>query len=64
MTTSDKLIDILNQENHIVIAELMNDEMKKQVLQHEMKRLEELVPFINKGMQEQYNRAHTSYKSK
>ncbi len=54
MTTSDKLIDILNQENHIVIAELMNDEMKKQVLQHEMKRLEELVPFINKGMQEAF----------
>lgn len=54
MTTSDDLIDILNEENNIVIARLMNDEMKKHVLEYEMKRLEELVPFINKGMQEAF----------
>ncbi|MBO7718585.1 MAG: hypothetical protein J6S29_00370, partial [Methanosphaera sp.] len=54
MTTSDDLIDMLNEEDNIVTAKLMDDEMKKQVLQHEMKRLEELVPFINKGMQEAF----------
>ena len=54
MTKTDDLINTILEEENIIKAEVMDDEMKKQVLQHEMKRLEELVPFINKGMQEAF----------
>ena len=54
MTISDDLLDMIKEERIILMAELMDDEMKKAVLQHEMKRLEELVPFINKGLQEAF----------
>lgn len=54
MSARDDLIEMLLDDESIMIAEAMNDNMKKDVLEHEMKRLEELVPFINKGMQEAF----------
>lgn len=54
MSTTTELIKLIKEEPGVMIAELMDDEMKKQVLQHEMKRLDELVPFINQGMEEAF----------
>lgn len=54
MSTTTELINLIKEEPGVMIAELMTDDMKKQVLQHEMKRLDELVPFINKGMEEAF----------
>ena len=54
MSATTELINLIKEEPGIMIVELMTDEMKKQVLQLEMKRLEELVPFINQGMEEAF----------
>jgi hypothetical protein len=54
MSTIGDLINLIKEDERIMVAELMDDEMKKNVLQLEMKRLEELVPFINKGMEEAF----------
>jgi hypothetical protein len=52
MSARDELLDSIRQLPTVIIAEFMDDEMKKRVLEFEMKRLDELVPFINKGMEE------------
>ena len=54
MSTKTDLIDLLLTDESILIAAPMSNEMKKEVLKLEMKRLEELVPFINKGMEEAF----------
>lgn len=54
MSATTDLIKAIEEEPGVMIVELMTDDMKKQVLQHEMKRLEELVPFINQGMEEAF----------
>jgi hypothetical protein len=54
MSIESEIIELLETDESVMLAAPMSDEMKKQVLQHEMKRLEELVPFINKGMQEAF----------
>lgn len=54
MSATTELIKLIKEEPGVMIAELMTDDMKKQVLQHEMKRLDELVPFINQGMEEAF----------
>lgn len=54
MSIESDLINLIKEDERIMIAELMSDEMKKQVLKHEMDRLEELVPFINEGMKEAF----------
>ena len=55
MSVQTDLINLIKEEENVMIAEIMTDEMKKQVLEHEMKRLEELVPFINEGMKEAFD---------
>ena len=54
MSIKSDLIALLLTDESIMIAAPMSDEMKKQVLKLEMKRLEELVPFINEGMEEAF----------
>ena len=54
MGTKSDLIKLIKEDEKILIAELMPDEMKKEVLKLEMKRLDELVPFINEGMEEAF----------
>jgi hypothetical protein len=54
MSARDELLDSIRQLPTVIIAEFMDDEMKKRVLEFEMKRLDELVPFINKGMEEAF----------
>ncbi|MCI5866494.1 MAG: hypothetical protein SOZ23_01225 [Methanosphaera sp.] len=52
MTKDYEILDIMRNEDHVVVAELMDDDMKRDVLAYEMKRLDEVVPFLNKGLQE------------
>ena len=54
MSASDDLLNALNEEDSIIIAEVMDDDMKKSILEYEMKRLNEFIPFINKGMEEAF----------
>ena len=54
MSIKSDIIALLLTDESIMIAAPMSDEMKKQVLKLEMKRLEELVPFINEGMEEAF----------
>ena len=54
MSARDELLDSIRQLPTVIIAEFMDDEMKKRVLEFEMKRLDELVPFINKGVEEAF----------
>lgn len=57
MSKTSDLLKILKEDENILMAEIMSDEMKKQVLIHEMKRLDELVPFINEGIEEAFDEA-------
>ena len=54
MSVKLELLDLIKKDDSIMIAEIMTDDMKKGILQHEIKRLEELVPFINEGMNEAF----------
>ena len=54
MNIKSDLINLIKEDESIILAEVMPDEMKKQVLAHEMKRFDELVPFINEGMEEAF----------
>lgn len=56
MTNSSKLIDLIKEnEDNILIVEIMPNDMKKEVLKLEMKRLEEMVPLINEGLQKAFD---------
>lgn len=54
MTEQYEIIDMLSDDENVLVAKLMDDEFKKDVLEYEMKRLDELVPFINKGMDDAF----------
>lgn len=54
MSIQSEIIELLQTDDSIIIAAPMSDEMKKEVLKLEMKRLYELVPFINEGMEEAF----------
>ncbi|HIJ15472.1 MAG TPA: hypothetical protein HA277_03625 [Methanosphaera sp.] len=54
MSIESELIELLKTDESVMIAEIMPEEMKKRVLEHEMQRLEELVPFINEGMKKAF----------
>lgn len=54
MSVKSELLEIIKEDESIMIAEIMSDDMKKGILQQEMKRLEELVPFVNEGMNEAF----------
>lgn len=50
-------IKLIREDEKIIIAEMLPNEIKKNVLQFEMKRLKEFVPFINKGIHQVFNEA-------
>lgn len=51
----DQIIKIIQNEDDVIIVDPMDDLMKKEVLLSEMKRVDELVPFINKGILDTFN---------
>lgn len=55
MSKYDDLLDIIKEEKGVLVADIMPDDMKKEVLKLEMKRLDEMVPLINKGLQEAFD---------
>lgn len=48
----EKIIEILKNEDGIIKVDILDDETKKALTQLEMKRLDEMVPLINKGFEE------------
>lgn len=48
-------IKLIRDEEKIIIAEMLPNEIKKTILKLEMKRLKEVVPLINKGITEAFN---------
>lgn len=50
-------INLIREDEKIIIAEMLPNEIKKNVLQFEMKRSKEVVPFINKGVHQAFNEA-------
>ncbi|OED29582.1 hypothetical protein [Methanosphaera sp. WGK6] len=53
------LLDHLRNEKSIVRAEIMSDEMKKEVIQIEMKHLNDVPPLINVGLDEALKKDET-----
>ncbi len=58
MDIEEEILDILNNEDKIILAESLPDEYKKEILKLEMKRLNEMIPLINKGLQEAFEKEH------
>lgn len=54
MSKTEKLLEAIRAEKATMIAEIMDDDMKKGILECEMRRLNELIPFVNKGMEEAF----------
>ncbi len=48
----EKILELLLNEYRIIKADPMDDNDKKEILKIEMKRLNEMVPLINKGLEE------------
>lgn len=55
MTNIEEIIEILKQEDRVIKVDLLNDENKKTITKIEMTRLKEMVPLINKGLEETFN---------
>ena len=58
MDIEEEILNILNNEEKIMLAENLPDEYKKEILKLEMKRLDEMIPLINKGLQEAFDQEH------
>lgn len=54
MSKTEELLEAIRAEKATMIAEIMDDDMKKGILECEMRRLNELIPFVNKGMEEAF----------
>ena len=52
MTEKYEIQKIMQDEDNVILSEIIDDEMKKNLLLYEMKRLDEIVPFINEGLKE------------
>ncbi len=52
MSSDNEIIQIIEKEDGMIKVDLMDDKTKKDLTLIEMKRLEELVPLINKGFEE------------
>ena len=50
MTNRYDLLDIIRDENNVIRAELMSDKMKSDVMNLEIKTLQNNIPMINKGL--------------
>lgn len=54
MTNIEEIIEIFKEEDRVIKVEQINDETKKAITKLEMKRLKEMVPLINKGLEETF----------
>lgn len=54
----DKIKNIIKQEERVMVAELLSDDMKKEILKLEMKRLNEPIPVINESLQKAFDKEH------
>ena len=52
MSNLDEIMKILEDDERIIKVDVLTDEQKKDIISLEMKRLNELVPLINKGIEE------------
>ena len=52
MSLDEKIFEILENEERVIKVDHMSDETKKALTLIEMKRLEEMVPLINRGFEE------------
>lgn len=52
MSLDDEILEILNGEENVIKVDHMDEKTKKDLTLIEMKRLNELVPLINKGFEE------------
>lgn len=52
MIQEHEIKDTMKNEDNVIVAEIVDDEIKKNLLLYEMKRLEEIVPFINQGLKD------------
>lgn len=52
MTTIEEIVKILENEDRIIKVDPATDDIKKNLTLLEMKRLDEMVPLINKGLEE------------
>ena len=50
-----EIIRILRSKDRVLKAEIMSDELKKKITKLEMKRLDEMVPVINKGLKQAFD---------
>lgn len=55
MDNEYEIVSMLKEDDGVLISQLIDNDFKKEVLKCEMKRLDELVPFINKGMEDAFN---------
>lgn len=55
MSITNEIIEILKKEDGIIKVEKLDDKAKKDITLLEMKRLNEMVPLINKGVEEALN---------
>ncbi|RAP53435.1 MAG: hypothetical protein BZ138_00885 [Methanosphaera sp. rholeuAM270] len=52
MTSTECIKKILEDEERIIKVDLLKNQDKKEILKLEMKRLDEMVPLINRGLEE------------
>lgn len=58
MNIEEEILEILNNEDKIILAKSLPDEYRKEILKLEMKRLNEMISLINKGLQEAFDKEH------
>lgn len=50
-----EILDIIRREDRILHADIMDDKTKKDIVKLELKRLDEMIPLINKGLEEAFS---------
>ena len=55
MDNEYEIVSMLKEDDGVLISQLIDNDFKKEVLKCEMKRFPEVVPFINKGMEDAFN---------
>lgn len=58
MNIEEEIISIINDEENIILVEVLPDEYKKEIVILEMKRLNEMIPVINQGLEKAINEEH------
>lgn len=56
MNNKYNIIDAITEDKRVLVAEIIPDDMKKEILKLEMKRLEEPVPVINESLQKAFEK--------